>query len=79
MAKRKYFLTQKQINNIIKSYGGYYKYKMNESFKSDYDSIYFYEKKNKYYWLTIHNNNINIMITFTDDTGLIIKRDYLTI
>ena len=48
MAKRKYFLTQKQINNIIKSYGGYYKYKMNESFKSDYDSIYFYEKKNKY-------------------------------
>lgn len=79
MAKRKHFLTQKQINKIVKNYGGYRKYKMNESFKSDYDNINLHEKKNKYHWLTIHNNNINILITFTDDTGLIIKRDYITI
>ena len=77
--KRIHFLTQKQINSIIKSYGGYRKYKKNEVFKSDYNSIYFHEKKNKYLWLTIHNNNSNIMITFTDDTGLITKRDFVTI
>ena len=77
--KKKHFLTQEQIRQIIKHYGGYRKYKKNESIQSDYDSIYFHEKKNKYHWLTICNINSSIMITFTDNTGLIIKRDYLTI
>lgn len=73
---KKYFLTKKQIAVIVKHYGGYKKYKLNEKIKKEYSTIHLCEKQNNSLWMTIDSKNENtIEVRFTDNTGKIIKRD----
>ena len=75
--KRKHFLTQKQIKHIVKHYGGFYKYRYNPNVVNEYDKLYLCQKSNKYLWLCISNNQDNlVVVTLTNSTGVIIKRDY---
>jgi hypothetical protein len=75
--KRKYFLTQAQIRQIVKHYGGFYRYQYNPNVKNEYDRLYLCQKSNKYLWLCIFYNYKKdlIEVTLTNDTGLIIQRD----
>lgn len=74
LRKRKSFLTVKHIRTILKAHGGIKKYLRHEC--STYDQIVFYEKDNKYHWLTIRNKAGDTAgVTLTDDTGRIIHRE----
>lgn len=75
--KRKYFLTQKQIRQIVKSYGGFRKYQYNQKVNNEYDKLYLHEKTNPSLWLCIYYNyKLKLtQTTLTDDTGVIIQRD----
>lgn len=75
--KRKYFLTQAQIKQIVKHYGGFRKYKYNPNVPCEYDRLFLCQKTNKYLWLSIYYNYRKelIEVTLTDETGVIIHRD----
>lgn len=75
--KRKYFLTQKQIRQIVKSYGGFRKYQYNQKVDNEYDRLYLCQKSNTHLWLCIYYNyKLKITeVTLTNDAGVIIQRD----
>ena len=74
---QKYFLPQEHIITIINHYGGLEKYKLNNHIKvKEYGNIIYCEKDNRYKWLSIREDNNKIMVTLTNDVGLITQRDY---
>lgn len=73
---KKTFLTKKQIAVIVKNYGGYRKYKVNESVTREYGSLYLCQKSNQHLWMVISGTRTEVEVRFTDETGLIVKRDY---
>lgn len=77
---RKKFITREHIIQIINHYGGLSKYELNSHIKDDdYGKIFYCEKGNHYKWLTIADTDHKIMVTLTNDVGLIIQRDYWNI
>lgn len=77
---RKKFITQQQIIQIINHYGGLSKYELNSRIKEEeYGRIFYCEKGNRHKWLTITDTDNKIMVTLTNDVGLIIQRDYWNI
>ena len=74
---RKKFITREHIIQIINHYGGLSKYKLNNRIKEEeYGKIFYCEKDNRHRWLTIADTDHKIMVTLTNDVGLIIQRDY---
>ena len=74
---QKYFIPQQHIITIINHYGGLEKYKLNNHIKEkEYSRIFYCEKTDYHKWLTIAKEDNKIMITLTNDVGLIIQRDY---
>lgn len=74
---QKYFIPQQHIITIINHYGGLTKYKLNNHIrKKEYNKIFYCEKADRYRWLTIAKEDSKIMVTLTNDVGLIIQRDY---
>jgi lipocalin len=77
MAGTKYFISLQHIRKVVQYYGGFRKYEIMNT-NDEYSIIHFHEKKNHKLWLTIRAQNANndIQVTFTDETGFIVKRDY---
>jgi len=74
---RKRFITQQQIIQIVNHYGGLSKYELNSRIKEkEYGRIFYCEKGNRHKWLTIADTDNKIMVTLTNDVGLIVQRDY---
>ena len=75
--KRKYFITQQQIHDIIRFYGSR-RYRLSAKYHSERDSIVFTEKNNDCLWLTIRRNDKSnkIEVRFTDESGVIVRREY---
>lgn len=74
---QKYFLTQSQIISIVNHYGGLEKYKVNNHIKEKERNRIFYCEKGDYHkWLLLTKVDYKIMVTLTNDVGLIIQRDY---
>lgn len=80
MGRKKYFLSQKHINSIIRKYGGLRKYTLRERL-SEYDCITYTEKQNRYKLLSINRKTDQltdepyIMVHISDENGKIIQRD----
>ena len=74
----KQFLNQKQIDFVVNYYSQLGKYKVNTSIKRlEYDRIYYCEENNNHHWLLMTQiSNTTFQVTFTNDVGIIIKRDY---
>ena len=75
---QKYFLTQKEIKEIIKIYGGFRKYKYNYIPTMNYNNIYLCEKTNRNLFLCIRKMEYGVLITKCNETGLIIHRNVLS-
>lgn len=77
--KQKYFISLKQVNQMVKHYGGFRKWMINDHIDSrGTGCVYCCEKGNYKHWLLIQRDarSDQLMITFSDDTGWIIKRSY---
>jgi hypothetical protein len=74
---QKYFIPQHHIITILNHYGGLEKYKLNNHIREkEYSRIFYCEKTDYHKWLTIAKVEDKIMVTLTNDVGLIIQRDY---
>lgn len=56
MFRRKHFLADLQIEEIIDYYGGFDKYCWNKKVTQEYDILYFHEINNFHMWLTVQYN-----------------------
>ena len=64
MANSKFFISKKLLCKVVKFYGGMRKYTQHYC-ASEYNSVVFHEKCNKYLWMSIvkkieNNNNLEI-------------------
>jgi hypothetical protein len=73
----KQFLNQEQINTVVDHYSQITKYEPNDRIKEpERYKIYYREIDNPFHWLLITQyTDIEFWVTFTDDKGIIIKRD----
>jgi phage anti-repressor protein len=78
MAKSKYFISFQQIRNVVQYYGGFRKYMLLDDEHQEYGIVRLNEKKNHCLWMTIReeNESNDIQVTFTDETGFIVKRHF---
>jgi len=82
MAKQKYFISQKQIKEIVKHYGTLRKWEYHPNVRKEYYKLTLRSKENHRIWFVIEymehelkDNGIKVEVHFTDDKGYISKRD----
>jgi len=68
-------ITKKQVKGIVKHYGTFRKWEFNPNVKQLSAIIHLREKLNNHLWMVIEEKNNAIGVHFTDENGIIVKRD----